>query len=100
MSERSPRCRTLRQLIRLASGGIFCAALGIWAALLLLCVLFPASAAAQPASSRDLKTIINDGVLKVSLTRFNLPAFHWRSESSFAGPEIDLAKQIARALGV
>ena len=36
----------------------------------------------------------------MSLTRFNLPAFHWRSESSFAGPEIDLAKQIARALGV
>ena len=43
---------------------------GVWAALLLLSVLFPASAAAQPASSRDLKTIIDDGVLKVSLTRF------------------------------
>ena len=92
--------RTIRQLIRLASDAIFCAALGIWAAFLLLSVLFPVIAAAQPASSRDLKTIIDDGVLKVSLTQFNLPAFHWRTENSFAGPEVDLAKQIARALGV
>ena len=57
-------------------------------------------AAAQSTPSRDLKTIVDGGVLRVAVTRFNLPAFHWRSEGSLAGPEIELGRQIARALGV
>jgi polar amino acid transport system substrate-binding protein len=70
------------------------------AALLFLAAGLSVGAAAQPAPSRDLKNIVDGGVLRVALTRFDLPAFHWRNEGSFAGPEIDLARQIARALGV
>jgi ABC-type amino acid transport substrate-binding protein len=59
------------------------------------------SATAQPGSIRDLKTITDHGVLRVSVTRFDLPAFHWRTaDGSLAGPEIELGRQIARALGV
>ena len=29
-----------------------------------------------------------------------MPAFHWRSVGAIVGPEAELAKQIARALGV
>jgi polar amino acid transport system substrate-binding protein len=78
---------TLRTILRLG------------VALLLLAGL-PTGAAAQPVPSRDLNTIVAGGVLRVALTRFDLPAFHWRSEGSFAGPEIELARQIARALGI
>jgi ABC-type amino acid transport substrate-binding protein len=67
---------------------------------LLLLAGLPAGVAAQPVPSRDLNTIVAGGVLRVALTRFDLPAFHWRSEGSFAGPEIELARQIARALGI
>lgn len=68
----------------------------------LLLVVGPlTNAAAQPGSTRDLKTIVDQGVLRVSVTRFDLPAFHWRtSDGALAGPEIELARQIAGALGV
>ena len=68
--------------------------------LLLLAAAMLGDAAAQPAPSRDLKTIVDRGTLQVALTRFDLPAFHWRSGELFAGPEIELARQLARALGV
>jgi polar amino acid transport system substrate-binding protein len=76
--------------------------INVWIAALLACLTasLPSQAAAQSASSRDLKTIVESGVLRVALTRFNLPAFHWRSEGAIVGPEAELAKQIARALGI
>jgi polar amino acid transport system substrate-binding protein len=70
---------------------------------LLLVIAFEllTSAAAQPGSTRDLKTIVDQGVLRVSVTRFDLPAFHWRTgDGTLAGPEIELGRQIAGALGV
>jgi ABC-type amino acid transport substrate-binding protein len=68
--------------------------------LLLLAAAMLGDASAQPAPPRDLKAIVDRGALQVALTRFDLPAFHWRSGESFAGPEIELARQLARALGV
>jgi ABC-type amino acid transport substrate-binding protein len=56
------------------------------------------TAAAEP---RDLQTIVDGAVLRVALTRFDLPAFHARaSDGTLGGPEIDMARQIGRALGV
>ncbi len=72
----------------------------LWTVPLLLVVAMVGEAATQPAPSRDLKAIVDRGVLQVALTRFDLPAFHWRDGASFAGPEIELARQLARALGV
>lgn len=72
----------------------------LWTLLLLLAAAMLGDAAAQPTPSRDLKTIVDRGALQVSLTRFDLPAFHWRSGELFAGPEVELARQLARALGV
>jgi ABC-type amino acid transport substrate-binding protein len=69
-----------------------------------LLIVFVLSAAgsgtAQPAHPRDLATIRSAGTLRVAITRFDLPAFRWREGESFAGPEADLAHQIASALGV
>ena len=76
-----------------------CKSVLLWAALLFLGAALNAGAAAQPAP-RDLKTIVESGVLRVALTSFDLPAFHWRRGDFFAGPEIELARQIARALGI
>ncbi len=59
-----------------------------------------AQSAAQSAPPRDLKSIVDSGVLRVALTRFDLPAFHRRREGSLTGPEIDLGTQIAGALGI
>ena len=55
-------------------------------------------AAADP---RDLQAIVDGAVLRVAITRFDLPAFHVRApDGTPAGPEIDMARQIGRALGV
>ena len=51
-------------------------------------------------SPRDLASIRASGTLRVAITHFNLPAFHWREKPHFAGPEIDVARQIASSLGV
>jgi ABC-type amino acid transport substrate-binding protein len=73
----------------------------IWTLLLLVAFGSLTDTAAQPGSTRDLKTIVDQGVLRVSVTRFDLPAFHRRTgDGSFAGPEIELGRQIAAALGV
>jgi ABC-type amino acid transport substrate-binding protein len=61
---------------------------------------------AQETSSRasgvhDLQTIVDAKVLRVAVTRFDLPAFHARrADGTLAGAEIDMAEQIGRALGV
>jgi polar amino acid transport system substrate-binding protein len=69
------------------------------AAVLVLGITTGASAESLP--TRDLKTILDRGLLRVSMTRFDLPAFHWRTAGGrLVGPEIELGRQIARALGV
>ncbi len=55
---------------------------------------------AQSAPDRDIGTIRASRTLRVAITRFKLPAFHWRDGANFVGPEIDLANQIGSALGV
>lgn len=79
-----------------AAWGVF----RLCAGLLLLIAVLPVGVSAQPAPPRDLKTIVDSKVLRVGLTRFDLPAFHRRSGGSFSGPEIDLARQVGAALGV
>jgi ABC-type amino acid transport substrate-binding protein len=50
---------------------------------------------------RDLRSIVDAKVLRVAVTRFDLPAFHVRgADGALLGPEIDMARQIAEALGV
>ena len=63
-----------------------------------LCCAPSTSAAAEP---RDLQAIVDVAVLRVALTRFDLPAFHVHApDGTLAGPEIDMARQIGHALGV
>jgi len=62
-------------------------------------------AIAQPPSraglARDLQEIVDAKVLRVAVTRFDLPSFHVRgADGALLGPEIDMAQQIGRALGV
>ena len=55
----------------------------------------------QPASTRDLQSIIEAKVLRVAVTQFDLPGFHaQRPDGTLVGAEIELAQQIAQALGV
>ncbi|HEY7165532.1 MAG TPA: transporter substrate-binding domain-containing protein, partial [Candidatus Binatia bacterium] len=50
---------------------------------------------------RDLKSIVDAQVLRVAVTRFDLPSFHVRTpDGTLLGPEIDMTRQIGRALGV
>lgn len=50
---------------------------------------------------RDLNSIVQAKVLRVAVTRFDLPSFHVRGrEGALLGPEIEMAEQIARALDV
>lgn len=57
--------------------------------------------AEHPAAIRDLRSIVDAKVLRVAVTRFDLPAFHVRRpDGTLAGAEIDMAEQIGRALGV
>lgn len=63
------------------------------------------SAVAQPPSRpklhRDLQSIVDAKVLRVAVTRFDLPSFHVRGrDGMLLGPEIEMAQQIGRALGV
>jgi polar amino acid transport system substrate-binding protein len=52
-------------------------------------------------SEHDLQSILNDGVLRVAMTRFDLPAFHQtRSDGSVVGLEADLSRALAEALKV
>jgi polar amino acid transport system substrate-binding protein len=50
---------------------------------------------------RDTREVIARGIIRVAITKFDLPAFHWRkSDGELAGPEIDLARVIGRLLKV
>jgi polar amino acid transport system substrate-binding protein len=62
-------------------------------------------AGAQSSSSagrpRDLQSIVDAKVLRVAVTRFDLPSFHVRGpDGTLIGPEIEMARQIGNALGV
>src|SRR5262245_28942657 len=82
------------------SSGAFLSGL-IWILLLAAVSGALTSATAQLTSTRDLKSVVDQGTLRIAVTRFDLPAFHWRtSGGSLAGPEVELGRQIARALGV
>ena len=59
-----------------------------------------AAASAQVPPVYDLQNIVQRGVLRVALTHFDLPAFHWRDNAEFKGPEVEFVRQIAQALGV
>ena len=60
-----------------------------------------AGPAAPADAARDLQSIIDAKILRVALTRFDLPAFHaLRADGTLAGVEIDMAQQIGRALGI
>lgn len=73
---------------------------------LTLCIgLWNTSAVAQSTSRseppRDLQTIVGAKVLRVAITHFDLPSFHVRAaDGTLLGPEIEMAQQIGRALGV
>jgi len=55
----------------------------------------------RPGLSRDLQSIVDGQVLRVAVTRFDLPAFHVHApDGKVLGPEIEMAQQIGRALGV
>jgi polar amino acid transport system substrate-binding protein len=60
-----------------------------------------AEGSARVTTSRDLQSIVDAKVLRVAITRFDLPSFHVHgSDVTLAGPEIEMARQIGRALGV
>ena len=55
----------------------------------------------RAAAFHDLQSIVDAKVLRVGVTRFDLPAFHvHRPDGTLAGAEIDMAEEIGRALGV
>ena len=58
-------------------------------------------ALSQPTGARDLQSIIDAKLLRVAVTRFDLPSFHThRPDGTLVGAEIEIAQQIAQALGV
>lgn len=121
---RMPQGATVDFECAIASGGIlrtsygaFCASSCIVAAawllrrplkrllILFLIVLTSMTALhAQDAAVRIPKVsheIIARGIIGVAITRFDLPAFHWRTPSGeLAGPEIELERLLGRMLKV
>jgi polar amino acid transport system substrate-binding protein len=72
-------------------------------ALCLVAVLIPMSAASADDSptAKDSQTIIARGIIRVAITKFDLPGFHWReADGQLSGPEIELARVIGRLLRV
>jgi polar amino acid transport system substrate-binding protein len=70
--------------------------------LVALTPVFPAHAAEnEPPAQKDSPAIIARGTIRVAITKFDLPAFHWRSAAGeLVGPEIDLARVIGRLMKV
>jgi len=55
----------------------------------------------EPQIARDLRTIVGSGILRVAISRFDIPPFHrHRANGSIVGKEPELAYQIGRALNV
>jgi ABC-type amino acid transport substrate-binding protein len=69
--------------------------------LLLLGLLLPIAGSHAEEVPKDTKTIIARGIIRVAITKFDLPAFHWRTPNGEPeGPEIDLVRLIGRLLKV
>lgn len=75
--------------------------------LALILVVISASVAPLPAQDKaaqgpkDSAAIIARGVIRVAITKFDLPSFHWRkANGELAGPEIELTRLIGRLLKV
>ena len=66
-----------------------------------LAIVAAPAAANETATPKDSQTIIARGTIRVAITKFDLPAFHWRDASGdLRGPEIELARVIGRLLRV
>src|SRR6266511_4598073 len=69
--------------------------------LILLGTAMPISCLRAQERPKDTQAIIARGTITVAITKFDLPAFHWRnSRDELAGPEIELARLIGRLLKV
>jgi len=69
--------------------------------LTILCFGFSSLRAVAQPPPRDLQSILDAKILRVAVTRFDLPSFHVRGpDGKLLGPEIEMGQQIARALGV
>jgi ABC-type amino acid transport substrate-binding protein len=67
----------------------------------ILHVLLTSSVSAQPAPARDLQSIVENGVLRVAMTRFDLPPFHWvRRDGTAHGMDVDFVNKLAAALKI
>jgi ABC-type amino acid transport substrate-binding protein len=52
-------------------------------------------------AGRCAKSIVDAQVLRVAVIHFDLPSFHVRApDGTLRGPEIEMAQQIGRALGI
>ena len=50
---------------------------------------------------RDTTSILSRGVIRIAVTKFDLPGFRWRNkQGELAGPEVELARHIGRLLKV
>jgi ABC-type amino acid transport substrate-binding protein len=50
---------------------------------------------------KDSQAIIARGIIRVAITKFDLPGFHWRSTNGeLVGPEIELTRLVGRLLKV
>ncbi len=75
--------------------------LGIMSCIVVFAPPSDATEISSRAAARDLQSIIDAKVLRVAVTRFDLPGFHaHRSDGKLVGAEIEMAQQIAQALGV
>jgi polar amino acid transport system substrate-binding protein len=82
-------------------------ALQFYRLLALALVLVGITAAISPLRAqvvqrpKDSQAIIARGIIKVAITKFDLPAFHWRTpDGEFTGPEIAMVRRIGRLLKV
>ena len=75
--------------------------LGIMSCIVVFAPPSDATEISSRAAARDLQSIIDAKVLRVAVARFDLPGFHaHRSDGKLVGAEIEMAQQIAQALGV
>lgn len=75
----------------------------LFALALILGIIAPSSLRAQALDERpkDSQKIVARGTIEVAVTKFDLPAFHWRtSKGELVGPEIELVRLIGRLLKV
>ena len=90
----------MRTLPRRAAARVL-GVLGIMSCIVVFAPPSDATEISSRAAARDLQSIIDAKVLRVAVTRFDLPGFHaHRSDGKLVGAEIEMAQQIAQALGV